>query len=60
VSLAAQGIGAAPGEPFMVSEHPPALRLTVGLLGPSTDLANTAAAIASAASMSGNSRRGQR
>ena len=60
VSLAAQGIGAAPGEPFLVDEHPPALRLTVGLLGPSTDLASTAAAIASAATMSGDSRRGQR
>lgn len=60
VSLAAQGIGAAPGEPFMVNEHPPALRLTVGLLGPSSDLETTAAAIASAASMSGDSRRGQR
>lgn len=60
VSLAAQGIGAAPGEPFLVDQHPPALRLTVGLLGPSTDLAPTASAIASAASMSGDTRRGQR
>lgn len=60
VSLAAQGIGAAPGEPFMVEAHPPALRLTVGLLGPSTDLEATAATIASAATMSGDTRRGQR
>jgi DNA-binding transcriptional MocR family regulator len=60
VSLAAQGIGAAPGEPFLVDDHPPALRLTVGLLGPTTDLEATAATIASAAAMSGDSRRGQR
>jgi DNA-binding transcriptional MocR family regulator len=60
VSLAAQGIGAAPGEPFMVDEHPPAMRLTVGLLGPSADLEGTAAMIASAATTSGESRRGQR
>ena len=60
VSLAAQGIGAAPGEPFMVDEHPPAMRLTVGLLGPSADLDGTAEMIASAASTSGESRRGQR
>lgn len=32
LTLAAQGIGAAPGEPFMVSEGPPALRVTVGLI----------------------------
>jgi len=60
VSLAAQGIGAAPGEPFMVDEHPPAMRLTIGLLGPSADLDGTAEMIASAASTSGESRRGQR
>ncbi len=60
VSLAAQGIGAAPGEPFMVNEHPPAMRLTVGLLRPSADLDGSAAVIASAATTSGESRRGQR
>ncbi len=60
VNLAAQGIGAAPGEPFLVDEHPPALRLTVGLLGPSADLDATAATIAAAASMSTDTRRGQR
>ena len=57
VNLAAQGIGAAPGEPFLVDEHPPALRLTVGLLGPSADLDATAATIAAAASACAISRR---
>lgn len=33
VTLAARGIGAAPGEPFMVRDDTPHLRLTVGLLG---------------------------
>ena len=60
VNLAAQGIGVAPGEPFLVDEHPPAIRLTVGLLGPGTDLERTAATIAEAAVASGESRRGQR
>lgn len=60
VNLAAQGIGVAPGEPFLVDDHPPAIRLTVGLLGPGTDLERTATAIAQAATASGESRRGQR
>jgi DNA-binding transcriptional MocR family regulator len=33
ITLAARGIGAAPGEPFMVRDDTPHLRLTVGLLG---------------------------
>ena len=37
ITLAAQGIGAAPGEPFMVREDDDCLRLTVGLLGGTTD-----------------------
>ena len=60
MTLAAQGIGAAPGTPFLVNKHPDSLRLTVGLLGPSSDLESTAQAIASAATISGTGRRGQR
>ncbi len=32
LTLAAQGIGAAPGEPFMVRDGAPSLRITVGLI----------------------------
>jgi hypothetical protein len=32
ITLAAQGIGAAPGEPFMVRPDAPSLRVTVGLI----------------------------
>jgi DNA-binding transcriptional MocR family regulator len=32
ITLAAQGIGAAPGEPFMVQPDAPSLRVTVGLI----------------------------
>jgi hypothetical protein len=32
VTLAAQGIGAAPGEPFRVRDDTPHLRVTVGLI----------------------------
>lgn len=60
MALAAQGIGAAPGEPFLVLDHPDALRVTVGLLGPGTDIVGVAEAIASAAQSSGEARRGQR
>jgi DNA-binding transcriptional MocR family regulator len=60
MTLAAQGLGAAPGTPFLVNAHPDSLRLTVGLLGPSSDLEATAKAIASAATTSGSGRRGQR
>ena len=60
MTLAAQGIGAAPGTPFLVNAHPDSLRLTVGLLGPTNDLEATAQAIASAATTSGSGRRGQR
>jgi DNA-binding transcriptional MocR family regulator len=60
MTLAAQGIGAAPGTPFLVNAHPDSMRLTVGLLGTTSDLEATAQAIASAATTSGSGRRGQR
>jgi hypothetical protein len=37
LTLAAQGIGAAPGEPFMVRPDRPHLRVTVGLVGDDAD-----------------------
>jgi DNA-binding transcriptional MocR family regulator len=37
LALAAQGIGAAPGEPFMVNGDDPALRVTVGLIDQDLD-----------------------
>jgi len=52
LTLAAQGIGAAPGEPFMVNTHPDALRLTVGLLGSDADLESVAHAVTTAATAS--------
>ena len=60
MTLAAQGIGAAPGTPFLVNAHPDSMRLTVGLLGATSDIESTAQAIASAATTSGSGRRGQR
>jgi DNA-binding transcriptional MocR family regulator len=60
MTLAAQGIGAAPGTPFLVNAHPDSMRLTVGLLGATSDIQATAQAIASAATTSGSGRRGQR
>ncbi|MDO8390626.1 MAG: aminotransferase class I/II-fold pyridoxal phosphate-dependent enzyme [Actinomycetota bacterium] len=57
LTLAAQGIGAAPGEPFMVRDDEPSLRVTVGLID--HDLAAVAERLAEAA---GNhpTRAGQR
>ncbi|MDO8362160.1 MAG: aminotransferase class I/II-fold pyridoxal phosphate-dependent enzyme [Actinomycetota bacterium] len=57
LTLAAQGIGAAPGEPFMVRDDTPSLRVTVGLID--HDLQASAHRLAAAA---GNqpTRRGQR
>jgi DNA-binding transcriptional MocR family regulator len=57
LTLAAQGIGAAPGEPFMVREDVPSLRVTVGNID--RDLARYATRLAEAA---GNvpTRSGQR
>ena len=60
MSLATRGIGAAPGEPFLVKEHPDSLRFTVGLLGPDTQLEEAAYAIVDAAVTSGANRAGQR
>lgn len=60
MTLAARGIGAAPGEPFMVKEHPDSLRFTVGLLGPDTQLEDVAHAVADAARATGSNRTGQR
>jgi len=60
ITLAAQGIGAAPGEPFMVRNDHPSLRITVGLLGGSNDeIATTARKLASAAGFT-RARSGQR
>jgi len=47
LTLAAQGIGAAPGEPFMVRDGAPSLRVTVGLIDDS--IATYAARLAEAA-----------
>lgn len=57
ITLAAQGIGAAPGEPFMVQPDVPSLRVTVGLIP--GDLERIAKVLADAA---GNvpTRAGQR
>jgi DNA-binding transcriptional MocR family regulator len=57
LTLAAQGIGAAPGEPFMVRDGAPSLRVTVGLIDDSIE--SYAARLAEAA---GNqpTRAGQR
>lgn len=65
MTLAARGIGAAPGEPFMVKEHRDSLRVTVGLLRsetefPETHLDEVAHAIADAAVSTGSNRTGQR
>jgi DNA-binding transcriptional MocR family regulator len=66
ITLAARGIGAAPGEPFMVRDDTPHLRLTVGLLGdtgtpgsPSHDPVAVAEALADAAGFTPR-RAGQR
>ena len=57
ITLAAQGIGAAPGEPFMVHGDAPSLRVTVGLVD--HDAERVAGMLADAAG--GNRvRRGQR
>ena len=50
ITLAAQGIGAAPGEPFMVRPDADSLRLTVGLLdGSVPEVRSTARRLAEAA-----------
>lgn len=57
ITLAAQGIGAAPGEPFMVHGDTPSLRVTVGLVD--HDAERVAGMLADAAGGS-RVRRGQR
>jgi DNA-binding transcriptional MocR family regulator len=47
ITLAARGIGAAPGEPFMVRPDTPSLRVTVGLIH--DDLEGVAKVLADAA-----------
>ncbi len=60
ITLAAQGIGAAPGEPFMVRPDDPSLRITAGLLSGSDDqIAATARTLAIAAGFT-PARAGQR
>ncbi len=52
ITLAAQGIGVAPGEPFMVRPGQAHIRLTVGLLdGSDADVAATAQIVADAAGL---------
>ena len=57
ITLATQGIGAAPGEPFMVLDDSPSLRVTVGLID--HDLERIASTLADAAGMA-PARGGQR
>jgi hypothetical protein len=57
VTLAAQGVGAAPGEPFQVRKDAPHLRVTVGLID--ADHERIGNQLAGAAGGSG-SRRGHR
>lgn len=60
ITLAAQGIGAAPGEPFMVRNDADSLRITVGLLsGSNTDVTAIARQLADAAGFTA-ARAGQR
>lgn len=61
ITLAAQGIGAAPGEPFMVRTDDPSLRITVGLLnGSDSEINATAARLVTAAGHARPLRPGQR
>ncbi len=60
ITLAAQGIGAAPGEPFMVRDAADSLRLTVGLLsGSDASIGATTRQLAEAAGFT-PTRAGQR
>ena len=60
ITLAAQGIGAAPGEPFMVRDDADSLRITVGLLsGSNPAVAAVARQLANAAGFT-PARSGQR
>jgi DNA-binding transcriptional MocR family regulator len=61
ITLAAQGIGAAPGEPFMVRPDADSLRLTVGLLsGSDGEIRSVAGRLADAAGLTPPARTGHR
>ena len=57
VALAAQGIGVAPGTPFLVRPDSDHLRVTVGALSPERGLAEVAERLAAAASLATTRRR---
>jgi DNA-binding transcriptional MocR family regulator len=57
VALAAQGIGVAPGTPFLVRPDSEHLRVTVGALSPARGLARVAEQLAAAATMGSTRRR---
>jgi DNA-binding transcriptional MocR family regulator len=60
VALAAQGIGVAPGTPFLVRPDSDHLRVTVGALSPERGLARVAQQLAAAAVLGGLRRRHNR
>jgi DNA-binding transcriptional MocR family regulator len=60
VALAAQGIGVAPGTPFLVRPDSDHLRTTVGVLSPERGLARVAGQLAAAAMLGGPRRRPNR
>ena len=57
VALAAQGIGVAPGTPFLVRPDSDHLRVTVGMLSPAKGLAEVSERLAAAASLATTRRR---
>ena len=57
VALAAQGIGVAPGTPFLVRADSDHLRVTVGALSPERGLTQVAERLAAAASLATTRRR---
>jgi DNA-binding transcriptional MocR family regulator len=60
VALAAQGIGVAPGTPFLVRPDKDHLRVTVGVLSPERGLTRVAEQLAAAATLGGPRRRPHR
>ena len=61
VQLAAQGIGVAPGEPFMVNRNGGHLRITIGLVdGTEADIKRLASQVASAAGVANRRYQKQR
>ncbi len=57
VALAAQGIGVAPGTPFLVRPDTDHLRVTVGVLSPERGLDDVADQLAAAAHLATSRRR---